>query len=72
MGAAEEETISPNRLPLVIRIFVVTPLIRRTKRAHLTYVRVEIGATNGKEGKRERERVADGLGKRNERVRKDQ
>lgn len=31
LGAAEE-TMSSNRLPLVIRIFVAVPLIRRTKR----------------------------------------
>lgn len=54
MGVVEEKAMSSNRLPLVIRIFVAAPLIRRTKRARLTCVRSERSAEKD-EGRRERE-----------------
>lgn len=47
--------MSSNRLPLVIRIFVAVPLIRRTKRVPNVCVRVEAGAKKRRRRGREEE-----------------
>lgn len=51
-----EETMSSNRLPLVIRIFVVAALIWRTKRTLNVCARVEADAEQERKEEKMRER----------------